>query len=132
MNEHVLIRRRGFVLEHEHKRLYLARRKSRAHGTADTLTAQEWYSAILMYQCRCAYCGVKLSRTPGKPHSLSLDHFVPVACGGDTSAANVLPVCVECNNQKHETPPELWLRQRFPMNWTVIYQRSVEYLRRFE
>jgi len=43
----------------------------------------------------CYYCGKKVS-----PHSLTMDHIVPILLGGKSTKGNVVPACKECNNKK--------------------------------
>ena len=47
------------------------------------------------YDCRCAYCGIELSKT-----NLTVDHFYPRAKGGISSYRNLKPSCKLCNNIK--------------------------------
>jgi len=48
----------------------------------------------------CHYCGQKF---PFK--QLTMDHIVPIARGGTTSAGNVVPCCLECNKKKSVDTP---------------------------
>jgi 5-methylcytosine-specific restriction endonuclease McrA len=43
----------------------------------------------------CHYCG---ERFP--PHSLTMDHVVPIIRGGRSTKGNVVPACKACNTQK--------------------------------
>ncbi|MCP4429091.1 MAG: HNH endonuclease [Chloroflexi bacterium] len=45
------------------------------------------------YHFRCAYCG--------RPYA-GMDHIVPIANGGGTTFTNVVPACLDCNDQKKE------------------------------
>ena len=49
-------------------------------------------------RARCFYCGRSLRRAPW-----SLDHVVPVAAGGPSSAENLVACCQECNRRKGES-----------------------------
>jgi 5-methylcytosine-specific restriction endonuclease McrA len=50
---------------------------------------------------RCQYCGRAL------PHSqLSIDHVVPRSRGGETSWANAVCACMECNTHKGDRTPQ--------------------------
>lgn len=48
----------------------------------------------------CHYCG---KRFPFK--ALTMDHIVPLARGGTTTAGNVVPACRECNKEKGVDTP---------------------------
>ena len=52
---------------------------------------------------RCHYCG----RFVG-PSKLTMDHLVPLARGGRSIKANLVPACKECNNKKKATLPFEW------------------------
>lgn len=52
---------------------------------------------------RCGICGAHISRDLGHPHprSLSIDHIVPYAAGGDDTRANVQASHLTCNVRKN-------------------------------
>jgi len=55
----------------------------------------------------CHYCGGKF---PGK--QLTMDHVVPLARGGTSTAGNIVPACSKCNKDKKlETPAEKLLKE---------------------
>lgn len=62
-----------------------------------TLTLAEWTRTVMDFIGLCAYCG--------KVPADRLDHFVPVAHGGGTTAANCLPACDPCNGRKSSKLP---------------------------
>lgn len=43
------------------------------------------------YKGCCAYCGTRISLD-----EMQVDVFLPIAKGGDTSLANLMPACNEC------------------------------------
>ncbi len=51
----------------------------------------------------CYYCGGKF-----KPAELTMDHLIPIARGGKSTAGNVVPACKECNNKKKYLLPTEW------------------------
>ncbi|MEU8371204.1 HNH endonuclease [Micromonospora tulbaghiae] len=53
---------------------------------------------------RCHICKRKTDRAMAVPHPHApvLDHLVPLACGGDDTAANVATACFLCNSFKRE------------------------------
>ena len=48
----------------------------------------------------CHYCGRKFAFK-----QLTMDHIVPIARGGTTTAGNVVPCCAECNKKKSVDTP---------------------------
>jgi 5-methylcytosine-specific restriction endonuclease McrA len=48
---------------------------------------------------KCYHCGRKIDPTKTAPHprSLTLDHLVPLALGGEHSYANTAASCWDCN-----------------------------------
>lgn len=52
---------------------------------------------------RCHYCGDSVH-----PHSLTMDHVVPIIRGGRTTRHNVVPACEACNHNKSYMLPVEW------------------------
>jgi 5-methylcytosine-specific restriction endonuclease McrA len=80
----------------------------REKAKARELRATQWWKR----RCDrglCHYCG---GTVPAR--ELTMDHVVPLARGGKTTKANVVPCCKECNNRK---------RQLLPMEWQEYLQR---------
>lgn len=50
------------------------------------------------YAFACGYCGVSEVSTGGL---LTVDHYRPLAAGGDDSLDNLVYACVRCNQYKH-------------------------------
>ena len=48
----------------------------------------------------CHYCGKKFPQ-----RELTMDHIVPLARGGKTTAGNVVPCCRSCNKSKGVDTP---------------------------
>ncbi|MGO8950673.1 MAG: HNH endonuclease [Ktedonobacterales bacterium] len=67
------------------------------HGTMGTLTAPQWFKTGQDFQWKCWRCGAPME---------ALDHYVPVALGGDTVAENCFPICKSCNSSKGATDPD--------------------------
>jgi len=66
--------------------------------------SQWWQTRIASGECH--YCQRKYD-----PKELTMDHIVPVARGGTSTAGNVVPSCKPCNNEKKlETPAERLLK----------------------
>ncbi len=72
-------------------------RRAKAHGRPATLTTGQWRYAIRCFAGRCAYC-------EDAPYQV-LDHYVPVAAGGGTTANNCVPACRACDARKGDLPP---------------------------
>lgn len=48
----------------------------------------------------CHYCGKKFP-----PDELTMDHLIPLAKGGKSIKANLVPACKDCNNSKKNKLP---------------------------
>ncbi|TGK01151.1 HNH endonuclease [Leptospira langatensis] len=48
----------------------------------------------------CYYCGKKFP-----PEELTMDHLIPLAKGGKSIKANLVPACKDCNNAKKNKLP---------------------------
>ena len=73
---------------------------------------------------RCAYCDVALSRqkTGGKVKA-SIDHFIPLAKGGQNSRANRVLACYPCNLAKNDTDPrEIYLSPEVRRFYAAFHQ----------
>lgn len=78
---------------------------ARERVKAKELRKSQWWQNKLNKGI-CHYCGRKVSRG-----ELTMDHIVPLARGGKSTKANIVPCCKECNNKKqHLTPVEMLLR----------------------
>lgn len=67
-------------------------RQHRKRGNGGAFTAAEWEALCAQYDYKCLCCGEY------KP--LTVDHVVPVSKGGDSSIANIQPLCQSCNSSK--------------------------------
>lgn len=78
---------------------------AKERAKAKALRKTQWWQNKLNAGV-CHYCGQKFPRD-----ELTLDHIVPIARGGKSTKANVVPCCKECNNtKKYLTPVEILLR----------------------
>lgn len=86
-------RRRIVMLAQTHtRRLRMARAAKNG-----TYTFQEWLDLKASYGNRCLCCGdVEPDIT------LSPDHVVPIALGGDNTIDNIQPLCRKCNRRKSD------------------------------
>lgn len=62
-------------------------------ATVNDLMHTQWLEILKYFDHRCAYCNAVLTR-PTK------DHLVALACGGNHTAANIVPACQTCNSRK--------------------------------
>jgi 5-methylcytosine-specific restriction endonuclease McrA len=85
------------IVDKERRRAKNQRTRARRQGCAGNLSSAEWLIRLLEFNFACAYCGEPME---------TIDHIVPVANGGGTVFANVLPACAECNQKKRTA---VWL-----------------------
>lgn len=81
-------------------------RKRLPHG----LGGVHWGILLQYYDYRCAYCGQPFD---------GMDHIIPIAMGGGTTPANVVPCCIPCNQTKGA---RVWLPGRVgePVSVTAV------------
>lgn len=84
------------------------KRRSHELNFIDGAFLQSLYKA---QRGRCLYCGERVGRSYRRPH---IDHFVPLARGGDNDRTNLCIACAECNQAKHAKMPWEWMPDRFP------------------
>ena len=82
------------------------RKRARAHGGQRTLTTQQWIATLVASRGACQYCCQQVGY-----HALTLDHRQPLNLGGDHSAENVTPVCLDCNQRKHDMTYAQWVER---------------------
>lgn len=70
----------------------LYRRRYHAKITGNLTTAQ-WKSVLEQHGHKCAACN--------KQVKLTIDHIVPLSCGGSHTLSNVQPLCKSCNSRKN-------------------------------
>lgn len=51
----------------------------------------------------CYYCGKQVAYK-----NITMDHLVPLACGGRSTKDNLVPSCKNCNNLKKSMMPLEW------------------------
>jgi len=74
---------------------------------------------ILRDGAACQYCREKLP-----PKSLTLDHVIPRARGGDSTWENLVACCFACNNRKgNRTPQEAGLTLAKPPRQVTLHAR---------
>lgn len=71
-------------------------------------THQQWKETVIFFGGECCYCG----RTMKKGERLTRDHLTPVADGGTTTQANVVPACTSCNCSKGKEEWREWFMKQ--------------------
>ncbi len=94
------------------------------------------FNVFLRDECTCQYCGHKKDMK-----NLTFDHVVPQSRGGQTSWANIVTACADCNSRKgnkllneagmrllKKPGPPAWnakvclkLKESDPMEWTFWF-----------
>lgn len=86
------------------KRTYKARRKAQKASGAGFDDMWRWEAAA---EKVCFYCGIECSL------NYHVDHYVPLARGGEHALENLRIACAPCNIQKNATMPHEFL-ERLP------------------
>ncbi|MBZ0284458.1 MAG: HNH endonuclease [Anaerolineae bacterium] len=108
-------------LKQETLRVKAARRLARKRGLPATATYRDWKAAIKYFKGCCAVC-----QQPLNPPTL--DHWIPMAQGGGTTPDNILPLCLDCNNHKHEQPGSAWLLEQYgPVRGGQMHLQILKY-----
>jgi len=72
---------------------------------------------------QCAYCG-------RKDNTLTIDHIIPKAKGGQDTWDNLITACISCNNKKGDRTPEeanlKLLKKPFIPNFIMFIQGNGE------
>lgn len=83
----------------ERDRVHRHRQRARDCNAPDTLTLHDWLRTLADFNGRCAYCETR--------PFVELEHFIPIADGGGTTADNCIPACERCNRGKGTDNPGL-------------------------
>lgn len=70
------------------------RYKARKKDAAGSFTSSEWTALCHWFGDTCLACG--------SPNNLTIDHVVPLVCGGSNWITNLQPLCVSCNCSKQD------------------------------
>lgn len=81
-------------LEHSRmlERLRAHKRRARKRENGGSFTIEEWVAVCERYDGVCLCCG--------ESKSLTIDHVIPLALGGENSIDNIQPLCGPCNIRK--------------------------------
>jgi 5-methylcytosine-specific restriction endonuclease McrA len=66
------------------------------------------HDALSFFDKKCPYCNCDLFLTTNRKQ-FEVDHFFPVATGGQDVPWNLLPVCQNCNRKKKDILPHIFL-----------------------
>lgn len=95
---------RRWQQENRERSNLLSRIKKQRRRAAGTLTVEDWELVLDVYGRRCLACG---------KDEVTIDHVVPVSCGGLNEISNVQPLCGYCNTSKGaktvDYRPEPWV-----------------------
>jgi 5-methylcytosine-specific restriction endonuclease McrA len=80
------------------------------------------YNKFGEYKCR--YCGKELTEK-----TVTLDHVIPLAAGGDSRQSNLVFSCKECNKDKDDKYDESI--ERIPLTRAEIFSRIQLYQKKF-
>ena len=79
-----------------HKKEHLIRvhrRLARVRGAnGNGVSVKEWDTVLAMYNHSCLSCGSK--------EKMTMDHVIPLFCGGEHDISNIQPLCMSCNCSK--------------------------------
>ena len=64
------------------------------HRAAGSLSIEQWFYILKLFNNECAYCGSK--------DSIEQEHVISVNKGGKTSLGNIVPACRRCNASKKD------------------------------
>lgn len=85
------------------------RTRSRRAGVKSSFTRDEWTLCKAFFTedrvLRCAYCGKPIKKA-------TQDHVIPLAYGGENTAANIVPACNSCNASKGNESMGEWFRSK--------------------
>ena len=71
-----------------------ARRRANKAGNGGSFTIEEWIALCEKYDNKCLGCG--------NIDKMTIDHVVPLSHGGSNSIDNIQPLCLYCNQSKHD------------------------------
>jgi len=73
-------------------------RRTRVLGAVGKITRQEFLDLCSQYDFRCLRCGANGKK---KEVELTIDHVIPISCGGANLIDNAQPLCRSCNSSKY-------------------------------
>lgn len=94
------------INKHNSRSRKLGRQIIGPDGNYGVVSVRDWITVLREHDYCCAYCGrhSNENKKAGEIIKLSLDHKLPLACGGFNLAFNVQPLCLDCHSLKDNTP----------------------------
>lgn len=80
--------------------------------------------AYKIFDGRCSYCSIQVPFL-----KIEFDHFIPVASGGKTEPANMVPCCSRCNHGvggKFKREPWEWLVSKFGEQRAALIYKDIK------
>ncbi len=71
------------------------RRRSRKQLAGVSYTEADWQDVLSRYGNKCLKCGASVN--------ITIDHVIPISCGGDNTKTNLQPLCRKYNREKDDT-----------------------------
>lgn len=111
----------------DHYRIRDQRNRAKELGLEATMRTNDWLACVRYFDGVCAYCG----KPPGlfdMGMTLHADHFIPLASPGcpGTVAYNIIPACQDCNSQKGDQNPYVWVPGRFGVRKGAFILSKIE------
>lgn len=66
------------------------------------LTTTQWLKIKEFFNYKCAYCGIEEKDIRSVKKHLTIDHIIPISKGGNNTASNIVPACINCNARKRD------------------------------
>lgn len=85
-------KRERYHTDDEYRTAELLRGHNRRERATGDFSAAQWAASCEAFDFKCAYCNAEAN--------LTMDHVIPILCGGKTTASNIIPACKSCNSSK--------------------------------
>jgi 5-methylcytosine-specific restriction endonuclease McrA len=76
------------------------RSRAKRMGIAGDFSTADWITILENSGGRCAHCGKRIGRK-----NLTIDHVIPMICGGLNVASNIVASCWPCNRKREPYSP---------------------------
>jgi hypothetical protein len=108
------------------KRFYERIRRSRKRNLPVDFSKNDEEFCFFYWNYSCAVCG-------REDIGMDLDHWVPISFSGEhnpgTVVSNIVPLCSGingCNNSKRNKMPEVWMTQKFGVDFSRIKTEEID------
>lgn len=75
--------------------LQAEKRRAMIKNVEGSFSDEDWKFIKKMFDYKCAYCE--------ELKKLTMDHVMPLSKGGFHDKYNIVPACINCNSQKHDS-----------------------------